>query len=36
MGDVAFGSTAWYVLLLLAGVAAGVAIAIARAIFRDR
>ena len=30
------GSTAWYVLLLLAGLAVGVAIAIAQKVFRDR
>jgi hypothetical protein len=29
-----FGSTAWYVVMLLAGVAVGVAVAIARTIFR--
>ncbi len=29
-----FGSTAWYVVMVLAGVAVGVAIAIARTIFR--
>ena len=34
-GGVEPGTTAWYVLLLLAGVAVGVAIAIAQKIFRD-
>lgn len=29
-----FGSTAWYVLMLLAGLAVGVAVAMARSIFR--
>ncbi len=29
------GTTEWYVLLLLAGVAVGVAVAIAQKIFRD-
>ena len=28
------GSTAWYVLMLMAGLAVGVAVAIARAVFR--
>ena len=30
----AFGTTAWYVVMLMAGIAVGVAIAIARTIFR--
>ena len=29
-----FGTTAWYVVMLLAGLAVGVAVAIARTIFR--
>ena len=33
MDGIEFGSGAWYVLLLMAGLAVGVAIAIARAIF---
>ena len=33
---VEFGTTAWYALLLMAGVAVGVSIAIAQKIFRDR
>ena len=36
MDGVPFGSTAWYVTLLLAGVAVGVVVAIARTIFKDR
>lgn len=36
MEPVPLGSTAWYVLLLLAGVAVGVAIAIAQKVFGDR
>lgn len=36
MAGIEFGSPAWYVLLLMAGVAVGVAVAIARTIFRDR
>lgn len=36
MDGIPFGSTAWYVLLLMAGVAVGVAVAIAQKIFRDR
>ena len=34
MEGVEIGSTAWYVLLLLAGVAVGVAVAIAQKVFR--
>lgn len=34
MGGVEIGSTAWYVLLLMAGLAVGVAIAIAQKAFR--
>lgn len=35
-GGIEVGTTAWYVLLLMAGVAVGVAVAIAQKIFRDR
>ena len=34
MDGVEIGSTAWYVLLLMAGVAVGVAVAIGQKIFR--
>ena len=34
MEGVEIGSTAWYVLLLLAGLAVGVAIALAQKVFR--
>ena len=36
MGPIEIGTTAWYVLLLMAGLAVGVAVAIAQKIFRDR
>lgn len=32
--SVEFGSTAWYVLMVLAGLAVGVAVAIAQKVFR--
>ena len=34
MDGIAIGSTAWYVLLLMAGLAVGVAIALAQKIFQ--
>ena len=34
MGGVEIGSTAWYVLLLMAGLAVGVAVAIAQKVLR--
>ena len=36
MGAIEIGSTAWYVVLLFAGLAVGVAIAMARVVFRDK
>ena len=36
MGAVEIGSGAWYALLLFAGLAVGVAIAMARVAFRDK
>lgn len=36
MDAIPIGSTAWYVLLLMAGLAVGVAIAVAQKVFRDR
>lgn len=35
MEAVEFGSTAWYVVMLFAGLAVGIAIAIARVVFRN-
>ena len=36
MEAIEIGSTAWYVILLFAGLAVGVAIAIGRVVFRDK
>lgn len=34
-GGIEFGTSAWYALLLMAGIAVGVAVAIAQKIFRE-